>query len=92
VQRRTPVFVFVVVCFLAITREPPDNPDYDRSAIPQGPPLKINLQKVKVFHPEKQPSFPPRFTTHLTTNSPSKNHVQHPTFSKTPIKKTPVNQ
>jgi hypothetical protein len=39
-----------------------------------------------MFLAARKGSFPPRFTTHSTTFSPSKNHVQPPTFSKTPLK------
>jgi hypothetical protein len=38
------------------------------------------------FSCQKNTIFLTTITTHLTTISPSKNHVQHPTFSKTPSK------
>jgi hypothetical protein len=39
-----------------------------------------------VFRAQKNAIFLTTTTTHLTTISPSKNHVQQPTFSKTPTK------
>jgi hypothetical protein len=46
---------------------------------------------VARFSSQKSTIFLTTITTHPTTISPSKNHVQHPTFPK-PHQKTPVNR
>jgi hypothetical protein len=61
----------------ASRRPQPNRPRFDP---------KIKFKKVENFQPLKKRVFPPRFTTHSTTFSPSKNHVQHPLFSKPPSK------
>jgi hypothetical protein len=44
------------------------------------------LKKSPVFGLHKTWFISPRFTTHFTTNSPSKNHVLHTNFLKPPSK------
>jgi hypothetical protein len=51
-----------------------------------GPAPKINLQKTKNFQAPKMTVKITTFTTHFTTHLPSKNHVLHTVFCKTPCK------
>jgi hypothetical protein len=53
-----------------------------------GPTQKINLQNVANFSPPKNGRKITTFTTHFTTHLPSKNHVLHALFLKTPFKNT----
>jgi hypothetical protein len=49
---------------------------------------KINPEFVAYFSRSKSVRQLTTFTTQFTTNSPSKNHVLHPIFCKTPCKNT----
>ena len=51
-----------------------------------GSPSKINPKKVACFSSLKNDGQLTTFHQQSTTNSPSKNHVQHPVFAKTPSK------
>jgi hypothetical protein len=51
-----------------------------------GNPSKINLGKVACFSSLKTDRQLTSFHQQSTTNSPSKNHVLHPIFAKTPSK------
>jgi hypothetical protein len=51
-----------------------------------GPTQKINLQNVANFSPPKNGRKITTLTTHFTTHLPSKNHVLHVLFLKTPFK------
>jgi hypothetical protein len=51
-------------------------------------PHKNKVEKSGMFLAPRKGSFPTTFTTHSTTFSPSKNHVQPTAFSKTPLKNT----
>jgi hypothetical protein len=51
-----------------------------------GIPQKINLGKVACFSSLKTDRQFTSFHQQSTTNSPSKNHVLHPVFAKTPSK------
>jgi hypothetical protein len=48
--------------------------------------LKINPEKVACFSSLKNDRQLTSFHQQSTTNSPSKNHVLHPVFGKTPSK------
>jgi hypothetical protein len=58
------------------------------TAIPSqnGNPSKINPEKVACFSSPKNDRQLTSFHQQSTTNSPSKNHVLHPVFAKTPSK------
>jgi hypothetical protein len=47
---------------------------------------KINPEKVEIFQARKNDRQLTSFHQQPTTNSPSKNHVLHPVFAKTPSK------
>ena len=53
-----------------------------------GNPPKINPESVACFQPRNTTINSPRNHHNPTTNSPSKNHVQHNVFSKPPSKNT----
>jgi hypothetical protein len=51
-----------------------------------GNPSKINLAKMENFRRRKMTVNLPAFHQQSTTNSPSKNHILHTVFAKTPSK------
>jgi hypothetical protein len=57
-----------------------------RIAFPKWVTLKINPKSVAHFLSWKSDRQSTTFTTHSTTNSPSKHHVLPPVFAKTPCK------
>jgi hypothetical protein len=59
---------------------------YQTEQSQNGTTRKIKLKTWRIFHHRKRGLLKTTSTTHNTTFSPSKNHLQAPTFPKTPPK------